>query len=82
MQTFNIHQAKTNLSQLIQMALDGQNIIIAKSGKPIIKLEPIKEKLLPRKPGAWKSKIKISKDFDELPEDLLEMFTNPQIEPK
>src|SRR5436853_608139 len=69
MQVINIHQAKTNLSQLIEKALRGENVIIAKAGKPIVKLGAYKEKLKPRKPGLLKGKISIPNNFtDEDPE--------------
>ena len=65
----NIHEAKTNLSKLIEKALSGEDVIIAKAGKPVVKVVAYKEKLKLRKPGLWKGKIWISDDFnDEDPE--------------
>jgi prevent-host-death family protein len=65
MQIMNIHQAKTNLSQLIEKALQGEEVIIAKAGKPVVKLVVYKKKLQPRKPGLLKGKISVPEDFDE-----------------
>jgi len=71
----NIHKAKTHLSKLLAQVKEGQEIIIAKSGKPIAKLIPIAEKPVRRIPGTAKNKITISPSFnDPLPEDLLEEF--------
>lgn len=74
MQTFNIHQAKTNLSKLIEKTQKGEEVIIAKAGKPVAKLVAYKEKLKPRKPGLWKGKIWISDDFNEEDEEINELF--------
>ena len=70
----NTHEAKTHLSQLLVRVEHGEEIIIARSGKPIAKLIPFKTKKSIRKPGIWKGKIKIAEDFDELPEELLAKF--------
>lgn len=74
MKTINIHKAKTELSKLIQQALSGEEIIIAKYGEPLVRLEPY-QPTKKRTPGAWKGKIKIADDFDELPKHLLASFT-------
>jgi prevent-host-death family protein len=71
----NIHEAKTHLSKLLAQVKKGQEIIIAKSGKPIAKLIPIVEKPARRVPGTAKDKITISPSFDDpLPENVLEEF--------
>ena len=70
----NIHEAKTQFSKLVQRAADGEEIVIAKAGVPMAKLVPFVETRKPRRPGAWKGKVRISDDFDELPEDLASAF--------
>lgn len=71
----NIHQAKTNLSKLVDAVMHGEEFIIAKAGKPAAKLVPIPAIKTIRKPGALKGKIKLSKDFNApLPSDLLDQF--------
>lgn len=70
----NTHQAKSNLSQLIAAALAGQDVVIAKAGKPVAKLVAYKEKLVPRKPGLWKGKVWIADDFDEEDEEINKLF--------
>lgn len=65
MQVVNIHQAKTNLSKLIEVIMEGHEVIIGKSGKPVAKLVAYKEDKSPREPGCWKGKVWIAEDFDK-----------------
>jgi prevent-host-death family protein len=75
MKTVNIHAAKTQLSSLVQAALDGEEIIIAKAGKPLVRLTPLEKKTIRRRPGAMKGMIRMSDDFDApLPPDLARAF--------
>jgi prevent-host-death family protein len=69
MTTVNIHEAKTHLSKLLRRVMNGEEIIIAKSGEPIAVLSPIKKKAEPRVPGIDEGKVIIHADFDDpLPE--------------
>lgn len=69
--TCNIHEAKTNLSKLIQQALAGDEVIIAKAGKPQVKLVPVVEHPV-RKPGRFKGQFEVGPEFFEpLPEEEL-----------
>ncbi|MFP4002543.1 MAG: type II toxin-antitoxin system Phd/YefM family antitoxin [Alphaproteobacteria bacterium] len=78
----NMHQAKTQLSKLIEMALKGQEVVIARNGTPVVKLVPVaKPELPPRKPGSLKGQIWIAPDFDDTPEDLIDEFYNNPIFP-
>lgn len=61
--TLNLYDAKTQLSSLVEMAAAGEEIIIAKNGKPMAKLVAFKD-AIKRKPGRLKGKIWMSKDFD------------------
>jgi len=70
----NIYEAKTNLSKLIQEALDGEEVIISKAGKPLVRLVPFQPQGIVRQPGYWKGKVKIAKDFDKLPANMMEVF--------
>lgn len=75
MQTVNIHEAKTNFSKLIDAVGQGEEIVIAKAGKPAARLVPIQGQTVVRKPGALKGKIRIADDFDApLPDDLQAAF--------
>jgi prevent-host-death family protein len=67
--TVNIHEAKTHLSKLLRRVMNGEEIVIAKAGKPIAILSPIVPVPQPRVPGNDKGKIVIHPDFDDpLPE--------------
>ncbi len=79
MQIINIHQAKTNLSRLIEKTLAGEDVIIAKAGKPVAKLVAYKEKVKPRKPGLWKGKIWMSDDFDDEDPEINKLFYEGKI---
>ena len=75
MKITNIHNAKTNLSRLIERVESGEEIVIARAGKPVAKLIPYKKIGAPRKPGGtWKGKIRMSKDFNRLPEKVIRTF--------
>lgn len=68
--TVNIHEAKTQLSKLIAAAEAGEDVVIARAGKPAVKLVAVKENKPKRREfGRWKGKIWIADDFDDpLPE--------------
>jgi prevent-host-death family protein len=70
----NMHQAKSQLPRLIERAIAGEEVIISKAGKPIARLIPYVKKQQPRRLGLLKGKIRIARDFDELPEDLAAAF--------
>ena len=75
MKISNIHEAKSQLSKLIESALAGEEIIIAKAGKPLVKLIPYRENKQPRVPGGWEDRVIMSEDFDdELPANILKGF--------
>ena len=70
--TINLYEAKSRLSQLVEDAAAGTEIIIAKAGKPRARLVPLAAAKRPRKPGGWEGQIWIAKDFDDelAPDDL------------
>jgi antitoxin (DNA-binding transcriptional repressor) of toxin-antitoxin stability system len=70
----NMHEAKTRLSQLAEMVWRGEKVVIAKAGKPYVDLTPHVANSKARKPGRFKGQIRIAKDFDELPDDVLDAF--------
>jgi prevent-host-death family protein len=67
----NMHQAKTSLSRLVERALAGEDVVIARNGQPLVRLVPIPQKREPRIPGRMKGKIWIAPDFDQMSEDEL-----------
>jgi prevent-host-death family protein len=67
----NMHQAKSSLSRLVERALAGEEVIIARNGKPLVRLVPIEKKREPRIPGRSKGRIWIAPDFDEMSEEEL-----------
>lgn len=72
MKIHTIHEAKTNLSKLIQKACAGEEVIIAKGDKPVVKLVPIAIADRPRKPGRFKGQISWTPDaFDPLTDEEL-----------
>jgi prevent-host-death family protein len=70
----NISQAKAELSALIEEVLRGNEVIVAKAGKPVAKIVPYKGAAEPRRPGAMAGKITIDPSFDQLPEDMADAF--------
>ena len=70
----NISEAKAELSALIEAVQNGNEIIIAKAGKPVARLVAFRNSTLPRTPGSMAGEIWIAPDFDTLPEDMEEAF--------
>lgn len=71
----NLYDAKTNLSQLVDRAAAGEEIVIAKNGVPQARLVPLPRQAMPRQPGGWEGQMTIADDFDApLPADLLAAF--------
>ena len=80
---YNLYEAKTRLSNLIDRAAKGEEILIAKSGVPLAKLVPLPKSKAKRKPGGWEGKIRISDDFDApLPDDIQSPFEGQADEDK
>lgn len=72
---YNLYEAKTALSKLVQRAAAGEEIVIAKAGKPMAKLVSLKQAPAVRRPGGWEEGVWIADDFDApLPRDLESAF--------
>ena len=72
---FNLYEAKSSLSRLVDRAAAGEEIIIAKAGRPMAKLVPMTKGKTPRQPGGWEGCVEVSDDFDDpLPDSLLDAF--------
>jgi prevent-host-death family protein len=75
MQTVNIHEAKTQFSRLVDAAAGGEEIVIAKAGKPAARLVPMEKAKVMRRFGGLKGKVRIADDFDApLPDDVIATF--------
>lgn len=75
MKQVNIQAAKTHLSQLVDEAAAGEEIVIAKAGKPVARLIAIPKPKVERKPGMWKGLIEVYDNFDDpLPPEIAEAF--------
>lgn len=75
MQTVNLHAAKTHLSRLVDRAAAGEEIVIAKSGKPVAKLVPLDRLRARRVLGSLQGRLRVPDDFDApLPEGVLRAF--------
>ena len=70
----NMHEAKSQLSLLTEKALSGETVIIAKSGKPLVRLVPFVQEIEPRTPGKYQGQVQIPADFDGPDEDIEAMF--------
>lgn len=64
MQTINIHEAKTHLSRLLEQVAGGEEIVIAKAGKPVARLVPLEAIPKKRQLGLLKGKLNVPDDFD------------------
>jgi prevent-host-death family protein len=71
---FNIHDAKTHLSRLVDRAAAGEEIVIGRAGHPLVQMVPYVKRSQPRIPGTMSGRISIRADFDETPEWLLGAF--------
>jgi len=69
--TFTIGEAKTNLSKLIALAEEGENVELRRGREPVARLVPLpKSGTVRRKPGALAGRIRLAGDFDAWPEDV------------
>ena len=67
MEISNIHEAESQLFRLIDHAMNGEDVIIAKAGRPMVRLVPILADHSPRIGGQWKGRVRIAEDFDDCP---------------
>lgn len=83
MRTTNVAEAKAQLSKLIEKALTGEEVVISKHGKPLVKLVPYERDTRPRDLSVriWEGEVKMAEDFDELPPELMDAFTGTFDEP-
>lgn len=77
----NVYDAKTHLSRLLERVEAGEEIVIARNGRPVARLVPAQRAAPPRVPGSLRGRIWIAPDFDEPDEELIDAFYNGPIEP-
>lgn len=71
----NVHEAKTHFSKILDRVGNGEEIIIARAGKPVARMVPVAERPAQRVAGSAKGKVVIASDFDApLPEPIMEAF--------
>jgi len=81
--TVNIHAAKTHFSRLVERAAEGEEIVIARAGRPVARLGPLPPVAKPRRPGLMRGRIVIAKGFDApLPKRLLDAFYTGSLAPR
>lgn len=74
-ETVNIYDAKTRLSQLVDKAAAGEDVVVSRNGKPLVRITRLEEPKRKIKYGVLKGKVKIAPDFDApLPEEVLSTF--------
>ncbi|GAB3462768.1 type II toxin-antitoxin system Phd/YefM family antitoxin [Kineococcus endophyticus] len=71
--TVNVHEAKTHLSRLLEAVEQGEDVVIARAGKPVARLVPVPARVA-RVPGTLKGQVVIADDFDETPVDVVASF--------
>jgi prevent-host-death family protein len=77
-ETVNMHQAKSSLSRLVERALAGEEVVIARNGEPLVQLIPVPKKAEgPRIPGRSKGKVSSGPDFEFTDEETTELFEGP-----
>lgn len=80
---FNVHYAKTHLSRLLKRVAAGEEILIARAGRPVARLVPIEGAPRGRQPGRWGGRITIAPDFDApLAPDELDAWEGGPLEPE
>lgn len=70
----NVYEAKAQLSALLRRVEAGEEFVLARAGTPVARLVPYSSVAAPRKPGAWRGRVVIAEDFDELPSELVAAF--------
>ncbi|MGC2190982.1 MAG: type II toxin-antitoxin system Phd/YefM family antitoxin [Candidatus Dormiibacterota bacterium] len=70
----NVYEAKTHLSQLLDRVAAGEEIVLARAGRPVARLVPIDRRTEPRVPGAWRGRVHLAPDFEDLPAEVEAAF--------
>ncbi|MDJ1639104.1 type II toxin-antitoxin system Phd/YefM family antitoxin [Streptomyces pakalii] len=71
---YNVHEAKTHFSRILEQVATGEEIVISKAGEPVAKVVPLRPKVRRTGRGSLAGHIYIADDFDELPDDIADAF--------
>ncbi|HWU10124.1 MAG TPA: type II toxin-antitoxin system prevent-host-death family antitoxin [Streptomyces sp.] len=71
---YNVHEAKTHFSRILQQVETGEEVVISRAGEPVAKVVPLHPKVRRTGRGSLRGQIHIADDFDELPDDIAEAF--------
>lgn len=71
---YNVHEAKTHLSRILEQVATGEEVVISKAGEPVAKVVPLRPKVRRTGRGSPAGRIHIADDFDELPDDIADAF--------
>lgn len=71
---YNVHEAKTNFSRILQLVETGEEVIISRAGHPVAKVVPLRPQINRTDYGALRGQIHIPEDFDEMPDDIADAF--------
>lgn len=77
----NVYEAKTHLSKLLERVEAGEEIVIARNGRPIAQLVPVQRTVRERRPGSLKGKIWTAPDLDEPDDDLIDLMESGPVFP-
>jgi len=70
----NVHDAKTHLSRLLERVEAGEEVVIARAGRPVARLVPYRRRQEPRVLGVWQGRVTIGPEFDEADEEIGRLF--------
>jgi prevent-host-death family protein len=71
---YNIHEAKTHFSRILQQVETGEEVVISRAGEPVARVVPFRPKVRRTDYGSLKGRIHVADDFDELPDGFAEAF--------
>ncbi len=70
----NVHEAKTHFSRLLTRVEAGEEVIIGRAGTPVARLIPYRPARATRTPGRWTGQVSIADDFDDTPQETIDLF--------
>lgn len=79
--TVNVHEAKSQLSRHLLAVEHGEDVVIARAGRPVARLVPASAPTHGRAPGAWRGRIRVADDFDDTPDEVVAGFASGDLEP-